>query len=51
MQVDDNEMSDVVKRLRRAKGQIRGVIAILEDGRDCTEALSTSAARPVSPLV
>ncbi len=44
MQVDDNAVSDVVKRLRRAEGQIRGVIAMLEDGRDCTEVVTQLAA-------
>ena len=44
MQVDDNAVSDVVKRLRRAEGQIRGVIAMLEDGRDCAEVVTQLAA-------
>ena len=44
MQVDDNAVSDVVKRLRRAEGQIRGVIAMLEDGRDCTDVVTQLAA-------
>ncbi|MGE5827088.1 MAG: metal-sensitive transcriptional regulator [Micromonosporaceae bacterium] len=44
MQVDHNAMSDVVKRLRRAEGQIRGVIAMLEEGRDCTEVVTQLAA-------
>ena len=44
MQVDDNAVGDVVKRLRRAEGQIRGVIAMLEDGRDCTEVVTQLAA-------
>ena len=44
MQVDDNAMTDVVKRLRRAEGQIRGVIAMLEDGRDCADVVTQLAA-------
>ena len=44
MRVDDNAVSDVVKRLRRAEGQIRGVIAMLEDGRDCTDVVTQLAA-------
>lgn len=44
MQVDDGALGDVVKRLRRAEGQIRGVIAMLEDGRDCTEVVTQLAA-------
>jgi DNA-binding FrmR family transcriptional regulator len=31
MKVDDQAVGDVIKRLRRAEGQIRGVIAMLED--------------------
>ena len=44
MQVDENAMGDVVKRLRRAEGQIRGVIAMLEDGRDCADVVTQLAA-------
>ena len=44
MQVDQNAVGDVVKRLRRAEGQIRGVIAMLEDGRDCAEVVTQLAA-------
>ena len=44
MQVDQNAVGDVVKRLRRAEGQIRGVIAMLEDGRDCADVVTQLAA-------
>jgi DNA-binding FrmR family transcriptional regulator len=44
MQVDEGAVGDVVKRLRRAEGQIRGVIAMLEDGRDCVEVVTQLAA-------
>jgi DNA-binding FrmR family transcriptional regulator len=44
MRVDDTAVSDVVKRLRRAEGQIRGVIAMLEDGRECAEVVTQLAA-------
>ena len=37
-------VADVTKRLRRAEGQIRGVIAMLEAGRDCAEIVTQSAA-------
>jgi DNA-binding FrmR family transcriptional regulator len=50
MKVDDNATGDVVKRLRRAEGQIRGAIAMLERGRDCadvvTQLVTVSRARP-----
>lgn len=44
MQIDPNAMDDVVKRLRRAEGQIRGVIAMIESGRDCTDVVTQLAA-------
>jgi DNA-binding FrmR family transcriptional regulator len=44
MQVQEDAVSDVVKRLRRAEGQIRGVIAMLESGRDCAEVVTQLAA-------
>jgi DNA-binding FrmR family transcriptional regulator len=44
MRVDDRATGDVIKRLRRAEGQIRGVIAMLEQGRDCAEVVTQLAA-------
>ena len=44
MKVDDHAANDVVKRLRRAEGQIRGVIAMLQEGRDCAEVVTQLAA-------
>lgn len=44
VQVDENAAGDVVKRLRRAEGQIRGVIAMLEAGRDCGDVVTQLAA-------
>jgi DNA-binding FrmR family transcriptional regulator len=44
MKVDDQAVNDVVKRLRRAEGQIRGVIGMLEDGRDCADVVTQLAA-------
>jgi DNA-binding FrmR family transcriptional regulator len=44
MRVDETATGDVIKRLRRAEGQIRGVIAMLEDGRDCAEVVTQLAA-------
>jgi DNA-binding FrmR family transcriptional regulator len=44
MQVDETATGDVVKRLRRAEGQIRGVIGMLEEGRDCAEVVMQLAA-------
>ncbi|MET7403688.1 metal-sensitive transcriptional regulator [Dactylosporangium sp. NPDC005572] len=44
MEIDGEALGDVIKRLRRAEGQIRGVIAMLEDGRDCAEVVTQLAA-------
>ena len=44
MQVEADTVADVAKRLRRAEGQIRGVIAMLESGRDCAEIVTQIAA-------
>jgi DNA-binding FrmR family transcriptional regulator len=44
MQLDDAVVGDAVKRLRRAEGQIRGVIAMLESGRDCADVVTQLAA-------
>ena len=34
----------LLRRLRRAEGQIRGVIAMLEDGRNCADVVTQLAA-------
>jgi len=44
VQIDQDALGDVIKRLRRAEGQIRGVIAMLEDGRDCADVVTQLAA-------
>jgi DNA-binding FrmR family transcriptional regulator len=44
MELTGDDLTDVVKRLRRAEGQIRGVIAMIEDGRDCADVVTQLAA-------
>lgn len=44
MQLEPESMGDVIKRLRRAEGQIRGVIAMLEAGRECGDVVTQLAA-------
>lgn len=44
MQVQEDAVGEVVKRLRRAEGQIRGVIAMVEQGRDCADVVTQLAA-------
>ncbi len=38
------DMEQVVKRLRRAQGQIGGVLRMIEEGRDCEDIVTQVAA-------
>jgi DNA-binding FrmR family transcriptional regulator len=42
--VDSQELADVTRRLRRAQGQIGGVIRMIEEGQDCSDVLTQLAA-------
>jgi len=44
MALGSDEMLSVVRRLRRAQGQIAGVIRMLEEGRDCRDVVMQVAA-------
>lgn len=44
MAVDDDAMQAVLNRLRRAQGQLSGVIAMIEAGRDCKDVVTQLAA-------
>ncbi len=44
MQIEHDVVSGVVNRLRRAEGQIGGVIRMLQEGRDCKEVITQLAA-------
>ncbi|WP_338674145.1 metal-sensitive transcriptional regulator [Streptomyces sp. SCSIO 30461] len=44
MKVDDDAVSAVLNRLRRAQGQLAGVIAMIEAGRDCKDVVTQLAA-------
>ena len=44
MEVDSQTMTSVIKRLRRAQGQIGGVIKMIEEGRDCADVVTQLAA-------
>jgi DNA-binding FrmR family transcriptional regulator len=37
MELDPNEMGKVINRLKRAQGQLAGVLRMLDEGRDCEE--------------
>jgi DNA-binding FrmR family transcriptional regulator len=36
-QLDPAEMQSVVKRLKRAQGQLGGIVKMIEDGRECQD--------------
>ncbi|MBF6180936.1 Copper-sensitive operon repressor [Nocardia otitidiscaviarum] len=41
---DENSIAPVLNRLRRAHGQLAGVISMIEQGRDCKEVVTQLAA-------
>ena len=41
---DDDAITVVLNRLRRAHGQLAGVIGMIEQGRDCSEVVTQIAA-------
>ena len=44
VQLPRDELTQVVKRLRRAQGQIGGVLRMIDEGRDCEEIITQLAA-------
>jgi len=44
MKIDDDAVGQVLNRLRRAQGQLAGVIAMVESGRDCADVVTQLAA-------
>lgn len=44
MQIDPTDLKAVVTRLKRAQGQLAGVIAMIESGRDCEDIVTQMAA-------
>ncbi len=44
MQLDTDDLSGVLKRLKRAQGQIGGIIRMIEEGRDCKDIVTQLAA-------
>ena len=44
MELDPAEMTPVVNRIRRARGQLDGVLRMLEEGRDCEDVVTQLAA-------
>ncbi|BBY98169.1 metal-sensitive transcriptional regulator [Mycolicibacterium fallax] len=41
---DDDAIAQVLNRLRRAQGQLAGVISMIEQGRDCKDIVTQLAA-------
>ncbi|NQU37741.1 MAG: metal-sensitive transcriptional regulator [Actinobacteria bacterium] len=44
MKLEETDTEAAIKRLRRAEGQVAGVIRMLESGRDCKEIVTQLAA-------
>jgi len=44
MELEQEAVGKVINRLRRAEGQLAGVIRMLEDGRDCKDVVTQLAA-------
>ena len=42
--LEPDDMTPVVNRLRRAQGQLGGVIRLIEEGRDCKDVVTQLAA-------
>lgn len=42
--IPQDELADVVKRLKRIQGQIGGIVGMIEDGRDCSAVVTQLAA-------
>ena len=44
MQLPNDEMTPVVNRLKRAQGQIGGIVKMIDDGRECQDIVTQLAA-------
>ena len=44
MELNPDDMGAIVKRLKRAQGQIGGILRMIEDGRDCRDIVTQLAA-------
>ncbi|GAA2109253.1 metal-sensitive transcriptional regulator [Microlunatus panaciterrae] len=44
VQLDPDSVSAITNRLKRAQGQLAGVVRMLEEGRDCEEVVTQLAA-------
>jgi DNA-binding FrmR family transcriptional regulator len=44
MELDPGEMAPVINRIKRAQGQLGGVLRMLEEGRECEDVVTQLAA-------
>jgi len=44
VELDLDEMQSVIRRLNRARGQIGGIVKMIEEGRDCKDIVTQLAA-------
>ncbi|MAT60567.1 MAG: hypothetical protein CMH41_02740 [Micrococcales bacterium] len=44
MQIDDPCRREVLTRLQRVKGQVNGILNMIEEGRECSEVLTQLSA-------
>ncbi len=44
VELDATEMQSVIRRLNRARGQLGGIVKMIEDGRDCRDIVTQLAA-------
>lgn len=44
MQLDPTDMTPVINRIKRAQGQLGGVLRLIEEGRDCEDVVTQLAA-------
>ena len=44
MELDAEKMTPVINRIKRARGQLDGVLRMLEEGRDCEDVVTQLAA-------
>ena len=44
MELDPQQMGPVINRIKRAQGQLAGVLRMLEEGRECEEVVTQLAA-------
>lgn len=44
MELDPTDMGKVINRMKRAQGQLTGIIRMLEEGRDCEDVVTQLSA-------